>query len=159
MRVLLCALVLAGVLAPGAARAQGPLNPYPELRADVIAARHASTTAGVGVVLPFGSYVRLGLDANGGAMWANGGSLLVGRADAIGRFLLDPFRQVPVGLSLGAGLSLPVEQHSRTVRPPLVAVVDLEGRRRGSWTPAVQLGLGGGFRFGLVLRRSAAHTR
>jgi hypothetical protein len=137
-----------------AAQEQPRLSAYPELRADLIAASRTAATLGGGVELPLGTYVRMGLDANGGATWTNGTSAFIGRADAIGRFLLDPFREVPVGLSLGAGLTLPIQRHAGPLRPLLVGVIDLEARRRGGWTPALQLGLGGGLRMGLVLRRS-----
>ena len=133
--------------------------PYPELRADLIAAPHTEVTGGAGVELPFGAYVRVGLDASAGAVWNDGSALLGGRADLITRFLLDPFREVPVGLSLGAGLTLPVEQRAGPSRPLLAAVIDLEGRRKGAWTPALQLGLGGGVRVGFALRHSARATR
>lgn len=135
------------------------LSPYPELRADAIVARHTATTVGAGLELPLGTYVRLALDANAGAAWINGGSTAVGRADVLSRFLLDPLREVPVGLSIGAGLSLPVQANAGPARPVLVGVIDLEGRRRGTWTPAAQIGLGGGLRVGFALRRSPRLTR
>lgn len=151
---------LAATLAPVAASAQSTrLAPYPELRADVIASPRTQVTGGAGVEIPFGVYVRLGLDASAGAVWHQGSASLGGRADIIARFLLDPFREVPVGLSLGAGLTLPVEQRAGASRPLLAAVVDLEGRRRGAWTPALQLGLGGGVRLGIALRHSQRATR
>ena len=159
-RVSLVALVFALAGVPRVAPAQaGRFSPYPELRADVIAAPHAELTGGAGLELPFGAYVRLGLDASAGAFRHDDETVLGARGDVIGRFLLDPFREVPVGLSLGAGLTLPVEQHSRAARPLLVAVIDVEGRRRGAWSPALQLGLGGGVRAGFVLRHSPKQSR
>jgi hypothetical protein len=159
------ALALAGAVAASvtpcsrAAAQRSLFAPYPELRADVIAASRTAATLGAGVELPLGSYVRLGLDANGGALRADSGTAFVGRVDAIGRFLLDPFREVPVALSFGAGITVPVLRHTGPLRPLLVGVVDLEGRRRGGWTPALQLGLGGGLRLGLVLRHSPRLAR
>jgi len=84
---------------------------------------------------------------------------LDGRLDVLARFLLDPFRQTRYGLSLGGGMSLRAEQGDR-VRPVLLVAVDLEGRRsmRGL-VPAVQVGLGGGTRIGVVLRRGAQGAR
>jgi hypothetical protein len=38
-------------------------------------------------------------------------------------------------------------------------VADLEGRKRGAITPAIQIGLGGGARVGVVLRTSVPRWR
>ena len=145
----------------------------PELRGDAIFRSHVtSLQLGAGVQVPAGIYVRIGVDAAAGYDITSSDRTLVGndvnvgrtgsasgRVDIIGRFLLDPFRQTPYGLSAGAGLSLRATEGDR-VRPLLLAVVDLEGRRSaGGWSPALQLGLGGGVRVGVVLRRSAPGTR
>jgi hypothetical protein len=45
------------------------------------------------------------------------------------------------------------------VRPYLTVVIDVEGRMRGPVTPALQVGLGGGTRVGVVLRASKARWR
>jgi hypothetical protein len=82
-----------------------------------------------------------------------------GRFDAIGRFLFDPFREIPFGMSLGGGLSLPYAVRDPRLRPYLTTVLDVEGRMRGSLTPALELGLGGGARIGLVLRASPGRWR
>ena len=79
--------------------------------------------------------------------------------DAIGRFLLDPYREMPLGLSLGGGISVPVVRGDSQVRPYLTAVVDVEGRTRGPVTPAVQVGLGGGARVGVVMRLATGRWR
>ena len=155
-RVLPAALLIASRLAG----AQAPAVPrYAEFRLDAIVARETSAHAGVGVVIPLGTYVRFGIDAAGGATFHDGSSRASGRVDAIGRFLLDPFREAPFGLSLGGGLSLPYVDGDKRVRPYLTAVVDIEGRRRGSITPALQFGLGGGARVGVVLRTSQPRWR
>jgi hypothetical protein len=114
---------------------------------------------GVGAVIPLGTYVRVGVDAAGGPTLHDGSSRAAGRIDAIGRFLLDPFREAPVGVSLGGGLSLAYVDGDKRVRPYLTAVVDIEGRRRGAVTPAFQVGLGGGTRVGVVLRTSQPRWR
>lgn len=139
---------------------QTPTPPrYAEFRLDAIVSHETSSHAGVGVVMPLGTYVRFGIDAAAGATFRDGTSRASGRVDAIGRFLLDPFREAPFGLSLGGGLSLPYADGDKRVRPYLTAVVDIEGRRRGSITPAVQFGLGGGARVGVVLRTSQSRWR
>ena len=156
--------------APTRAHAQVPAPVLqPEARLDVIAGHRPAVHAGVGVQIPVGYYVRVGLDgAVGVATWDR--KSLVGsadappgpldaRADLLVRFLLDPFRQSRYGLSVGGGLSARAEPGDR-VRPRLLVAMDLEGRRSShGLVPAVQVGLGGGVRVGLVLRRGARLMR
>ena len=142
------------------AGAQAPATPrYAEFRADAIIARGTSAQGGLGMVIPLGTYVRLGIDAAAGATFRDGSSRTSGRVDAIGRFLLDPFREAPVAVSVGGGLSLQYVDGDKRVRPYLTAVVDIEGRRRGVVTPAIQFGFGGGTRVGVVLRTSQPRWR
>jgi hypothetical protein len=65
-----------------------------------------------------------------------------------------PFRETPIGLSLGGGVSVPYVRGDTHLRPYLATVIDIEGHMRGRVTPAVQIGLGGGTRVGFVLRTS-----
>jgi hypothetical protein len=162
--------VLAGLLAalgasaPGVVSAQAPQSPgpMPELRVDMIAGHHASAQIGAGVQIPAGYYARIGVDVGVGV--PGGTSLstrrsIDGRLDLLARFLLDPFRQTGYGFSLGGGISLRAEPGDR-VRPVLLVAADLEGHRSASgWAPALQVGLGGGARIGVVLRRGAAGAR
>jgi len=141
------------------ARAQNAPPLYGEYRADAILGPGTAAQGGAGVSVPLGVYVRLAVDASAGATWRDGNARGSGRVDAISRFLLDPFREVPVALSLGGGVSVPYVTGQGQLRPYLVVVVDVEGRARGPWTPALQLGLGGGTRIGLVLRRSSGRWR
>ena len=86
--------------------------------------------AGVGVVIPARLYVRLSIDGAAGAdVAATASSRASGRVDAIARFLLDPFREAPIGVSLGGGVSVPYASGDEHVRPYLTAVVDIEGQR------------------------------
>lgn len=156
------AVLAAALLCVAAAdvRAQQTATPaYVESRVDVVAARSTAVQAGAGVVLPLGIYVRLSMDGAIGATWRDAGVRTSGRVDVLSRFLLDPFRELPWALSLGGGVSVPYVQGDRNVRPYLTAVIDVEGRRHGSLTPALQLGLGGGARIGLVLRASPTSRR
>ena len=161
VRALVLALVLAIGL-PVVARAQQRAIPVvPELRADVIASDRATSLEGaVGVEIPFGPYVRVGLLGGAGASRERtGSSQAVGRVDLLGRFLLDPFRQSRLGFSAGAGVSLRAESGDR-VRPQLLLVLELEGRRASNGiSPSFQLGLGGGVRAGLGLRWSSRTVR
>jgi hypothetical protein len=118
--------------------------------------------AGAGVQIPMGYYVRVGLDgAVGVPTGANAPSprRVDARADLLVRFLLDPFRQSRYGLSLGGGLSARAEPGDH-VRPRLLVAMDLEGRRSSHGVvPALQVGLGGGVRVGVILRRGARLMR
>ena len=150
--------VLRGATVARAQRAD-PVPPvYPVLRADAIAGRHTAAEAGAGFVMPMGIYVRTGFDLAAGAEWGDHAARSAARADVISRFLLDPFREVPVGISLGGGVSLAYVDGDR-VRPYLVGVVDIEGERHHGLTPALEIGLGGGARVGIVLRRSPIRYR
>ncbi len=147
------------LLGAGVARAQNAPPAYSEYRADAIVGRGTSAQLGIGAVFPGGVYARMSVDGAAGATWRDGGTHASGRVDVIARFLLDPFREAPVGLSVGAGLSVPYVAGDTHVRPYLTFVADIEGRRRSGLTPALQIGLGGGARVGIVLRRSVSRWR
>lgn len=158
-------VLAAAVAGAPAARAQQPETPplAPELRVDLIAGHAAAIQLGGGVQLPAGYYARIGLDAAVGTAigdrTASGRRGLDGRLDLLARFLLDPFRQTAYGLSLGGGASLRAEPGDH-VRPVLLVALDIEGRRSArGFVPAVQVGLGGGLRMGVVLRRAAVGAR
>jgi hypothetical protein len=131
-----------------------------EARLDGIFARTGSVQAGVGVTIPAGIYLRTGLVAGIGA--GNGG--LEGRSDLVARFSLDPFRQSDWAPYAGAGLS--GRYRSAEVggsRAYLLVFLGIEGplRNRASpgWVPALEVGLGGGGRVGVVLRRGIPGRR
>ena len=152
MTVVLCATLSAGLAAQ-----QAPLT-YPEFRADAIVANGTTVQGGVGVVLPVGVYARIDVDGAVGGRWHGGASSAEGRIDMIARFLLDPLRENNVALSFGGGLSAPIAGNGFGT-PLLTLVMDVEGRRRSGITPALEVGLGGGARIGVVLRRSPPRWR
>ncbi len=157
MRTFLLCLALSGM--PALAFAQERAHVQPAARADLLRDGVATRVQGaLGVEIPAGIYVRVGMYAGAGSSTAaNRG--LDARADVIARFLLDPFRQRPWALSAGGGLSLRAD-HGSVARPFLVAVVDLEGPRMwAGFSPSVQAGLGGGVRVGIGFRRSTASLR
>jgi hypothetical protein len=156
-KLLSAALPVALALATTAGAQAAPAS-YPELRVDDINGRGNTLQAGGGLTVPAGIYVRVAMDVAGGTTWHDGGAHASGRGDVIARFSLDPLRESPLGLSLGGGVSVPVVEGDRA-RPYATIVLDLEGRRRGAWTPAVQLGLGGGARLGIAIRRSPPRWR
>lgn len=152
-------IAAAALLAGARLGAQQPrLRPYPEFRADGVFGAGTTVQGGAGVAIPLGVYVRLGVDGAAGATWDHDQTRSSERVDAVARFLLDPFREMPIGLSMGGGASVRYVDGDR-VRPYLVAVVDMEGRRRSGFTPALQVGLGGGARISIILRRSAPQWR
>ena len=156
----LATLVLLGAT-PALGRAQQQRIPIaPEARVDVLGGRPASVQGAVGLEIPSGNYVRVGVLAGAGAtIEREGTSRAAGRVDVLARFLLDPFRQARWGLSAGAGVSVRADPGDRA-RPRLFAAIDLEGRRtQRGFTPAIQLGLGGGVRGGVALRWSGRSAR
>jgi hypothetical protein len=159
LRLCACVFGMLSVVARFAAGQAAPPPTYAEYRLDAIASERTSVQAGLGAVIPLGTYVRLGFDAAGGPTWHDGSARASGRVDAIGRFLLDPYREMPFGLSLGGGVTLPYVDGDTRVRPLVTVVIDVEGRRHGAFTPAIQLGLGGGTRVGIALRSSPTRWR
>ncbi len=131
-----------------------------EGRLDAIIARSTGVEAALGVSVPSGIYVRSGLVAGIGA----GRHGLEGRTDLFSRFSLDPFRQsrwAPYG---GAGISgryrSKLDGGSRAY---LLVFLGVEGPlalgRTSGIVPAFELGLGGGARVGVVLRRGVNARR
>lgn len=125
-----------------------------EGRLDAIVAHTTGVEAGFGLSVPAGIYMRTGLVAGIGA----GRHGLEGRTDLMSRFSLDPFRQsnwAPYG---GAGIS--GRYRSRLdggSRAYLLVYLGLEGPvplgQRSGIVPAFEVGLGGGARFAVILRR------
>jgi hypothetical protein len=147
--------LVALAVAASCGHAQQAARPQPELRADVIDVRstHEGTVqAGAGVGIPLGYYARFGIVAGGGITRRDDVQHGSGRIDLVVRFLLDPFREARWGLSIGAGMSVMYEAQEDWRELVLVAI-DLESpavHRR--LVPALQLGLGGGARVGLIVR-------
>jgi hypothetical protein len=141
--------------------AQIPTQPFQsEVRVDGIFARTSGVEAGYGFSIPAGIYMRTGFVGGVGA----GRNGVESRADLISRFSMDPFRQsrwAPYG---GAGLSgrfrSSADGGSRAYLLILLGVEGpLIGGRASGWVPAVEVGLGGGARVGLVMRRGIAGRR
>jgi hypothetical protein len=157
IRALVLALTTLAAASPAQAQ-QGlpPPRPRPEARIDYLGSNPQTVHAGVGLNVPVGTYVRVELVAAGGASWDDGRSAMSARADAIGRFAFDPFRERRWGLSAGGGLSARYDDRPtngrRRWRALIALVVDLEGPRGGGVAPAFQVGLGGGVRAGVILR-------
>lgn len=125
-----------------------------EFRVDAIDVRsieNGTLQGGAGANLPLGYYVRLEIDGAGGVTRIDNVNGNSGRVDALARFLLDPFAEATWGLSIGGGMSATFGQRLQP-RQYLVVVTDLEMPRISGVVPALQVGLGGGVRIGLVAR-------
>ena len=143
------AVVAALAIGPGAAGAQ---RLQPELRIDALWPAPVVVQPGVGATIPLGYYVRV-TAAAGYAPRAD--ARLIDdhwRGDVIGRFLLDPFRQQRWGASVGGGLSIREKTY-------LAALLDIEGRDWKGVMTALQIGVSGGVRAGLVFRRAVSDRR
>lgn len=124
----------------------------PEVRLDALGPAPYTVEPGVGMIVPLGHYVRVGMNAGFNVRRHEaftGGSW---RADLLARVTLDPFRQQRWALSIGGGLSF----RRRTY---VAAIVDLEGPETHGWLPALQAGVSGGFRAGVGVRRAIEGRR
>ncbi len=159
-RSVLAALAIVATV-PSTSSAQRQRIPtYAELRADgIFSSDRITALAGAGVVVPAGNYTRISLGAGAGAERRSSETQFAGRVDLIARFLLDPLREMPWGISLGGGLTVPYGEGTQGVQPLMMAVIDVEGRRGRRFTPALQVGLGGGTRVALVFRSSSRAWR
>ena len=135
-----------------------PLLPQWEFRAEGVAADAPSVVAGIGINWRAGWYVRPALTLAGGAVRADAlpWTGLV-RVDAAVRFHLDPFGERPRGLYGSVGASW---RHLASAGlgggdvPILTLAAGVEGKRGRRFTPAVEIGVGGGVRITGVVRRT-----
>ena len=164
-------VVACALAAPLAAQSEPRV--HPELRADVIATGVTAYHVGLGANTRLTNYVRLGALAAAGmtARPSPGDAKPSARADLVGRFLLDPFRERRWGPYGSAGLSVRVESEQRNgagdaneevlrTRGYLLIAFGVEGPEVGNrLLPALEVGFGGGTRVGLVLRRVQSGRR
>jgi hypothetical protein len=135
-----------------AADANAQLRPQAELRVDVLGPEPHTVQPGAGATVSIGTYARASAVV-GYALQRDTNQLEDRwRADLLGRFLFDPFRQQRWAIAVGGGVSI----RRRTY---LVALVELEGPEAAGWLPAVHVGVSGGFRGGLVFRRAVSGRR
>ncbi len=155
LAILLGALV-GSIALPAAAQ------PRLMLRADALVGDETRVQAGVGVETDAGLYVRVGAVGGVGVTGFGGDRTLGGRAEAVARFVLDPLRQSRRGAYVGGGVGV-LGDVTRGAHAYLLAVlgVELDGARhgRGGWAPAVEVGIGGGARLSIVLRRTRPNAR
>ena len=158
---MLAALLGLTAMVPGVVAAQMVQQKFQsEVRVDGIFARTSAIEAAIGFTVPAGIYMRLGLNAGIGA----GRHGVSGRTDLITRFSLDPFRQSRWAPYAGAGLSGRYRSElDGGSRAYLLVFLGVEGPlplgERSGWVPALEVGLGGGGRVGLVMRRGVNARR
>lgn len=149
------------VAAPPAAAQFGerqPALPRWEARLEGTASDAPGAHLGVGMSVRAGWYARPGLQLAAGALQGGDGVWRGSqRADLVVRFLLDPFGERPRGWYGGAGVSL--QQVADERRGLLVLLAGVEGRARRGFRPAIEVGVGGGVRLGVVFRRTRPDSR
>jgi hypothetical protein len=129
-----------------------------EARVDALAGPPAGGQLGIGMNVAAGYYVRIGLDAAAGASSRDGAAVLSGRVDLASRFLLDPFKEFAWAPYGGGGITAQWDRRGER-RADLLLLIGLEGPAHAGWRTAVELGLGGGARLGVVLRRARSNSR
>jgi hypothetical protein len=146
------------VLAFGSsALADAQINQQPlqaEGRVDALFARSTGIEGAIGLTVPAGIYLRTGIVAGLGA----GRHGVEGRTDFISRFSLDPFRQSRWAPYAGGGVSGRYRSElDGGSRAYLLLFLGAEGAlplgRTSGWVPAIEVGLGGGARLAVILRR------
>jgi len=153
-------LTAVALVAPAAASAQrAEQKVQAEARVDGIFSEQAGVHAGLGLSVPAGLYVRTGLVLGAGV----GRHGFDARTDFIGRFSFDPLRQSRWAPYAGAGVSARFNSTAEgDAKGYLLFFIGMEGPvrrgRPGSLVPAFELGLGGGARIGVILRRGV-HAR
>jgi hypothetical protein len=125
----------------------------PEVRADVLGPPPYSGGPGIGATMALGYYVRLNAGVGYELPLETGRTGDRWRAEVLARATFDPFRQQRWALSIGGGLT---HRRSNTY---LAAIVDVEGPELRGLLPALQIGVSGGLRAGLVLRRAVPGRR
>jgi hypothetical protein len=157
----LVAAAAAAAAAPPALRAQTVAFKPPvqaELRTDLLAGPPAGAQIGAGANIAAGYYLRIGVDAAAGAATRDGSAFASGRVDIVTRYLLDPFREFKWAPYVGGGFTAQWDRRAAR-RGDLLLLAGVEGPARGGWLTSVELGLGGGARLGVVLRRARSNGR
>jgi hypothetical protein len=164
-----CGLLVAGAVAHAQSN-----PPLPRLMNEgMVNGRFARSNAielGWSLIVPMSPYIRGHLTAAGGYIRRDQLWMRESRYEGSVRFLLDPFRQARFGLSFGAGFGMtnsdglfgrpdPFGRRYQTWRPFMVTYTDVELRKSAGLTPALQLGIGSGIRFGLLVRSATNRWR
>ena len=135
---------------------QGEPRVRPEVRIDYLASPDA-IQLGAGAVVRVSNYVRLGAIGGAGPHFSDEVERFGWRAELLGRFQVDPFRERRWAPYAAAGVS--IRGAGSEVEEYLMLLLGLEGPLARGWSPAIEAGFGGGFRAGLVMRRGGPRSR
>ena len=134
------------------------MSVQPHLRADALVSRQAAGHLSAGLSFGVTRYVRIDATAGGGVGEdPDGGTRGEGRGDAVVRFVLDPEFSRRWGAYGGAGVSVRVA--GGDTRELLLIALGVDGPRWGGVVPFAELGLGGGVRLGVGVRRALDRRR
>lgn len=158
-RLVRALLVAAFVLAPVATAPGQQARPARlELRTDAFFAHRPAVQLGVGIAIPTTTYMRVAGIVAAGAASTTDGTQPSARGELLARFVLDPLGERRWGVYGAAGVAA-FWDNERKWRGRLVLGAGVEGRARGAWSPAFELGVGEGFRVAVVLRRVTSRRR
>jgi hypothetical protein len=143
---------------PAGSGAQAARGPRFEARVEGIVERHGTVQLGIGFNAASSNYTGWGVVAAVGATERRGRLEPTARADAVIRFLLDPFHESKRGLYGLGGVGV-MENGNHDPQPRVFIGLGLEGERWGPFMPAFELALGGGVRLAAVFRRPRPNRR
>lgn len=124
----------------------------PAFRVDAFIGSAVGAQVAAGVIGAPAYNVRLQFDLGAGGVSRASGWEPAGRTEFLFRWMSDPFRRARWAAHAGGGVGLLFER-SRVTRPLAIVTMGIEGPVRGRWQPGVEVGLGGGVRAGMTLRR------
>ena len=131
----------------------------PEARLDAFIARDEALHAGVGIAVDAGTYVRLAGIVGAGVARRDDATAASGRVEILGRFVLDPFRQARWGVYAATGVVGQYDDGGAGAHGHITLLLGAELPTARTTVTAVELGIGGGVRVGLSMRRGRRGRR
>lgn len=147
------ALAAALAVAPAAHPQASYGGVQPLVRLDAFIARRRAIQLGVGADVRLSRSLRLEVVGAAGSSWRDGDATFSARAEAVGRFLLDPDFTSRWGAYVGGGAAARYDR-GPDWRGVLVVLVGVEGRRWRGVVPFGEVGLEQGVRLSLGVRRA-----
>lgn len=143
------------------ARAQTDRGPLiqPAGRVDVFASSITAVQGGVELSARAGRYMRIAAVGGVGGSWDEGSSGLSARAELTGRFMLDPEFRARWAPYAAGGLGARYDRIGDGWRSTLIFALGLEGPNWNGVVPFLEVGYGGGARFGIGLRKTRPFGR